>query len=147
MHRKIDRVVLNLNFYGLCSSSTMAEEVPLELEMDSGEKRLNELGYKQELRRQMVLYIYISILLLSLSLRLRNSFLLISDKTGSCFSFIFQLKRVEFGYDEWFYLLLRPCSRASQYRSQRWRFSLGWLLSMAPAYFMQGQLPLCGVGL
>lgn len=58
MHRKIDRVVLNLNFYCLCSSSTMAEEVPLELEMDSGEKRLNELGYKQELRRQMVLYIY-----------------------------------------------------------------------------------------
>lgn len=26
-------------------------------EMDSGEKRLNELGYKQELRREMVLLI------------------------------------------------------------------------------------------
>lgn len=25
------------------------------LEMDSGEKRLNELGYKQELRREMVI--------------------------------------------------------------------------------------------
>lgn len=30
------------------------------LEMDSGEKRLNELGYKQELRREMVCLIYIN---------------------------------------------------------------------------------------
>ena len=29
-------------------------EVPQISEMDSGEKRLNELGYKQELRREMV---------------------------------------------------------------------------------------------
>jgi hypothetical protein len=32
---------------------------PRAMEMDSGEKRLNELGYKQELRRELV-YIYIS---------------------------------------------------------------------------------------
>ena len=34
------------------------EHVPMNhtaLEMDSGEKRLNELGYKQELRREMVI--------------------------------------------------------------------------------------------
>lgn len=30
------------------------------LEMDSGEKRLNELGYKQELRREMVIWIKLS---------------------------------------------------------------------------------------
>ncbi|KAJ8647352.1 hypothetical protein MRB53_000375 [Persea americana] len=34
----------------------MAEIVPLEVEMDSGEKRLNELGYKQELRRKMTFF-------------------------------------------------------------------------------------------
>lgn len=28
------------------------------LEIDSGEKRLNELGYKQELRREMVVYLF-----------------------------------------------------------------------------------------
>lgn len=35
------------------------------LEMDSGEKRLNELGYKQELRREMVIIynIYFSLFL------------------------------------------------------------------------------------
>lgn len=30
-------------------------------EMDSGEKRLNELGYKQELRREMVFFIFFSL--------------------------------------------------------------------------------------
>jgi len=45
--------------------------------MDSGEKRLNELGYKQELRREMVSILYVVILTLfhvSVSL-LANSFL------------------------------------------------------------------------
>lgn len=32
------------------------------LEMDSGEKRLNELGYKQELRREMVSFYNLKIL-------------------------------------------------------------------------------------
>lgn len=32
------------------------------LEMDSGEKRLNELGYKQELRREMVISHFIAIM-------------------------------------------------------------------------------------
>ncbi len=38
-------------------------EVPQITEMDSGEKRLNELGYKQELRREMVI-LYLDFLLL-----------------------------------------------------------------------------------
>ena len=36
----------------------------LLLEMDSGEKRLNELGYKQELRREMVIYLLILFIIL-----------------------------------------------------------------------------------
>lgn len=37
------------------SGENYVSVTPLQaMEMDSGEKRLNELGYKQELRREMV---------------------------------------------------------------------------------------------
>ena len=36
-------------------SSSMSAPTGAGIEMDSGERRLNELGYKQELRREMVI--------------------------------------------------------------------------------------------
>ena len=36
-------------------SSSMAASAAAEIQVDSGERRLNELGYKQELRREMVI--------------------------------------------------------------------------------------------
>jgi hypothetical protein len=38
----------------LAAAKTALLPVAVEIEMDSGERRLNELGYKQELRREMV---------------------------------------------------------------------------------------------
>lgn len=40
-----------------------AKTAGVDQEMDSGEKRLNELGYKQELRREMVFLLFISVVL------------------------------------------------------------------------------------
>jgi hypothetical protein len=40
----------------LAAAKTALLPVAVEIEMDSGERRLNELGYKQELRREMTLF-------------------------------------------------------------------------------------------
>lgn len=38
------------------ASNNLKASAP-EIELDSGERRLNELGYKQELRREMVIFL------------------------------------------------------------------------------------------
>lgn len=54
------------------------------LDMDSGEKRLNELGYKQELRRDMVIIYNICYS--------RSSILNLARRTYQSFFFFFELR-------------------------------------------------------
>jgi len=75
------------------------QEVPQIPEMDSGEKRLNELGYKQELRREMVIILSLNIPLL-------------------CFMFFYSFL---FGFVQFLFLLIlcRLCLKHLQYRFRR----------------------------
>lgn len=75
------------------SESTLAEGTGNSTAMDSAEKRLNELGYKQELRREMVI--------LDLDfVRINQLFLVINSV-------------------KLFYLSCRLCSKLWQYHSQQ----------------------------
>lgn len=48
------------NLYYMESGTSFVPEVTENIAMDSAEKRLNELGYKQELRREMVFVLFAS---------------------------------------------------------------------------------------
>lgn len=100
-------------------------------EMDTGEKRLNELGYKQELRREMV----------SSNFRIFPLSFPRSNCMKSCFSQ--KQNRLHF----FFFFGGRLYSRLLQYHFPRWHFSLGSLLCMDQAFCMQDLQAWFGDGL